>query len=118
MPTRLVPAKRLTIHLTRADHFRVDGRPRHTPLGTELVLRAHKAGLAGAATLPGVQGFGHSLRVHRQPVWGLVDHAPILVMIVDTADRIDDFIESNQGLFRECLATVSDLRLVVRTAGS
>jgi PII-like signaling protein len=114
---RLVPARRLTIHLTLADHFHEHGHTRHTPLGTELLLRAHRAGMSGATTVHGVAGFGHSHKIHRQPVWGLVDRAPIIVMIVDTAERIDAFIAANQELFRECLATVSDLRMVPRPGG-
>jgi len=114
---RLVPARRLTIHLTLADHFHEHGHTRHTPLGTELLLRAHRAGMAGATTVHGVAGFGHSHKIHRQPVWGLVDRAPIIVMIVDTAERIDAFIAANRELFRECLATVSDLKMVPRPGG-
>jgi PII-like signaling protein len=113
----LVPARRLTIHLTLADHFHEQGHTRHTPLGTELLLRAHRAGMAGATTVHGVEGFGHSHKIHRQPVWGLVDRAPIIVMIIDTSDRIDAFIAANRELFRECLATVSELKMVPRPAG-
>lgn len=117
MAPPLVPARRLTIHLTLADHFHEHGHTRHTPLGTELLLRAHRAGMAGATTVHGVEGFGHSHKIHRQPVWGLVDRAPILVMIVDTAERIDAFIAVNRELFGECLATVRDLLMVPRPGG-
>ena len=117
MPPPLVRARRLTIHLSLADHFHERGRTRHTPLGNELVLRAHHAGMAGATTIHGVEGFGHSHKIHRQPVWGLIDRGPIIVMIVDTADRIDAFIAANRELFRECLATVSDLKMVPRPDG-
>lgn len=110
---RMVAARRLTIHLTLADHFHEGGRTRHTPLGTELLFRAHRAGLAGATIVHGVEGFGHSHKIHNQPTWGLVDRAPILVMIVDTAEAIDTFISANRALFAECLATVNDLRLVL-----
>lgn len=117
MPPSLVPGRRLTIHLTLADHFHEHGHTRHTPLGNELVLRAHHAGMAGATTIHGVEGFGHSNTIHRQPVWGLIDRGPIIVMIVDTADRIDAFIAANRELFGECLATVSDLKMVPRPSG-
>lgn len=118
MPPPLIPGRRLTIHLTLADHFHEHGHTRHTPLGTELLLRAHRAGMAGATTVHGLEGFGYSKKIHRQPVWGLVDRAPIIVMIVDTADRIDAFIGANRELFRECLATVSDLQMVPRPRGA
>lgn len=113
----LVRARRLTIHLTLADHFHQHGRTQHTPLGTELLFRAHRAGIAGATTIRGVEGFGHSQKIHHRPTWGLVDRAPIIVMMVDTPEVIDAFISANRELFAECLATVSDLRLVPRTDG-
>lgn len=108
----LVSARRLTIHLTLADHFHEHGHTRHTPLGTELLFRAHKAGLGGATIIHGTAGFGHSHKIHHQPTWSLADRAPIIVMMVDTAERIDAFIAANRGLFAECLATLSDLHVV------
>lgn len=102
--------RRLTIHLGLADRFHEDGHAQHTPLGAELLLRAHRAGLSGATIVHGTQGFGHSGKVHHTPTWGLVDRAPIIVLIVDAPERIDAFIEANRDLFAECLATVSDLR--------
>lgn len=110
MSRQLVAARRLTIHLTNADHFHEHGRTQHNPLGTELVFRAHRAGLAGATTVHGVQGFGVSAKVHREPTWGLIDRAPLIVMFVDTPERIEAFITANRELFAECLATVSDTR--------
>jgi len=44
--------KRLTIFIGESD------RHGHTPLATEIVQRAHKAGLAGASVFRGVEGFG------------------------------------------------------------
>jgi len=108
----LIRARKLTIHLTLADHFHEHGRTRHTPLGTELLFRAHKAGLAGATIIHGTAGFGHSQKIHHRPTWGLLDRAPIIVMIIDTAERIDAFIADNRPLFAECLATLSDLKLM------
>ena len=113
----LVPARRLTIHLTLADHFHEGGHTRHIPLGTELVFRAHRAGLAGVTVIHGVEGFGHSQKVHHQPTWGLVDRAPIIVMMVDTAESIDSFIAANRELFAECLVTLSNLMLSPRPRG-
>jgi PII-like signaling protein len=46
--------QRLTIYLGESD------RHGHTPLATEIVQRAHAAGLAGASVFRGVEGFGAS----------------------------------------------------------
>jgi PII-like signaling protein len=42
--------KRLTIFVGESDHHG------HTPLAVEIVQRAHRAGLAGATVLRGVEG--------------------------------------------------------------
>lgn len=114
LPTQFVTARRLTIHLSLADHFHERGRTQRTPLATELLLRAHRAGMAGATTIHGVEGFGHSQKIHHRPVWSLVDRGPIIVVIVDRPDRVDAFIAANRELFGECLATVSDVRVIPR----
>jgi hypothetical protein len=73
--------------------------------------------MAGASILHGAEGYGYSGKIHHAPVWSLVDRAPIIVLIVDTADRIEAFIAANYELFAECVATVSDLRLLARPGG-
>lgn len=112
----LIPARRLTIHLSRSIHSHEHGYSRHPPLGTELLLRAHRAGMAGATTVRGVGRFGHSYETHRQPVWGLVDRAAIIVVAVEIVDRTEALVAAIRELFSECLAIVGDLQVVPRRA--
>lgn len=74
--------RRLTIFIGESDHHG------HTPLATEIVQRAHAAGLAGATVLRGVEGFGASNHVHTTRILSLSDDLPMVVVIIDTpADR-------------------------------
>jgi uncharacterized protein len=64
----------------------------HKPLYAEIVHRAHQAGLAGATVVRGLEGFGASSRIHTPHLFRLSEDLPLLIVIVDSSDRIDQFL--------------------------
>ncbi len=64
----------------------------HKPVYAEIVHRAHKAGLAGATVVRGIEGFGASSRIHTPHLFRLSEDLPLLIVIVDAADRIEEFL--------------------------
>ena len=98
--------KRLTIFVGEADHHG------HTSLATEIVQRAHKAGLAGASVFRGVEGYGASNHVHTTRILSLSDDLPIAVIIVDTAERIQGFLPELDELISEGLVLLDDVEVV------
>jgi uncharacterized protein len=80
------PALRLTIFVGEADRWH------HRPLYTEIVHRAHAAGLAGASVLRGIEGYGASSRIHTNRLLSLSEDLPIVVVIVDAEDRVRAFL--------------------------
>lgn len=103
-------ARRLTIFLdegTKAPHGM-------KPLYTEIVHRAHEAGLAGASVFHGIEGFGASRHVHVNRVLSWSADLPVTIVIVDTPEKIDAFVPVVQGLVTDGLVTVDDLRAVRR----
>ena len=64
-------AQRLTIIVNDSDHWH------HKPLFTEIVHRAHDAGLAGATVLHGVEGFGATSRIHTTRILSLSEELPV-----------------------------------------
>ena len=64
----------------------------HKPLYAEIVHRAHKAGLAGATVVRGLEGFGASSRIHTPHLFRLSEDLPLLIVIVDRAERIEEFL--------------------------
>ena len=64
----------------------------HKPLYAEIVHRAHKAGLAGATVVRGLEGFGASSRIHTPHLFRLSDDLPLLIVIVDNEDRVEEFL--------------------------
>lgn len=98
--------KRLTIFIDETDHHG------HTPLATELVQRAHQAGLAGASVFRGVEGFGASNHLHTTRILSLSNDLPIVVIIVDSAERIGAFLPTLDELITEGLVIVDDVEVV------
>jgi uncharacterized protein len=98
--------KRLTIFIGEAD------RHGHTPLATEIVHRAHAAGLAGASVFRGVEGFGASNHIHTTRMLSLSDDLPIAIVIVDSNERIQAFLADLDELITEGLVIVDDVDVV------
>ena len=76
------------------------------PLYEWLVLKAREAGLAGATVLRGVEGFGAHSRLHTAKILRLSEDLPIVVEIVDLAEKIEGFLPTVDGAIGEGLATV------------
>lgn len=98
--------RRLTIFIGESDHY---GR---TPLASEIVHRAHKAGLAGATVFRGVEGYGASNHIHTTRILSLSDDLPVAVIIVDTDERIQAFLPELDSLITEGLVIVDDVEVV------
>jgi len=98
--------KRLTIFVGESDSHG------HTPLATEIVQRAHRAGLAGASVFRGVEGYGASNHIHTTRILSLSDDLPMAVVIVDAEERIRAFLDDLDELITEGLVIVDDVEVV------
>ncbi|MFE3830514.1 DUF190 domain-containing protein [Streptomyces sp. NPDC059092] len=103
-------ALRLTVFLGESDLWH------HRPVYTEIVHRAHRAGLAGASVFHGVEGFGASSMIHTQRLLSLSEDLPVAVVIVDTEERIRAFLPQLDELVGGGLVTLDHCE-VVRHAG-
>ena len=100
------PAKRLTVFIGESDHFH------RRPLYVEIVHRAHAAGLAGATVLRGIEGFGASQHVHTTRLLSLTEDLPVVIVIVDAADRIERFALELDELITEGLVVIDDVEVI------
>jgi PII-like signaling protein len=98
--------QRLTIYIGESD------RHGHTPLATEIVHRAHAAGLAGASVFRGVEGYGASNHIHTTRILSLSDDLPIAIVIVDQPDAITAFLPQLDELISEGLVVREDIDVV------
>jgi PII-like signaling protein len=100
------PAKRLTVLVGETDQWH------HKPVYTEIVHRAHAAGLAGATVLRGIEGYGASQHVHTTRILSLSEDLPVAIVIIDDAERISDFLPQLDELIDEGLVVLDDVEVI------
>jgi len=92
----------------------------HMPVYEKIVLEARKAGLAGATVVKGVMGFGASSRIHTAKLLRLSEDLPLVVEIVDTEKKIEEFIPVLNRIFDEAnsggLITMEKVNIIKYTA--
>lgn len=71
-------------------------RTTHTPSYERLVAAAQREKLAGCTVLKGIAGFGPHGPA-KKSAWTLVEHVPVVVEVIDRAERIVEFLETTVG---------------------
>ncbi|MBK9738239.1 MAG: DUF190 domain-containing protein [Actinobacteria bacterium] len=100
------PAMRLTVFVGESDQWH------HHPVYTEIVHRAHAAGLAGASVLRGIEGYGASSHVHTTRILSLSEDLPVAVVIVDAVERIEAFLPQLDELITEGLVILDPVNVI------
>jgi PII-like signaling protein len=94
---------------------RINGKP----LYEWLVREAKSRGMAGATVLRGMMGFGaHTRMIHTFKIERLSEDLPIVIEIVDTQDKIEDFLAfAESNIKRGIMATVEKVQVRVYRGG-
>lgn len=82
------------------------------PLYRAVVLKAKELGLAGATVLRGPMGFGANSRVHTAKLLDLSTDLPVLIELVDTADKIQSLLPFLDEAVTEGLITIEAVRVL------
>lgn len=104
-------ALRVTVLIGESDGWH------HRPVYTEIVHRAHKAGLAGASVFRGIEGFGAGSLIHTQRLLSLSEDLPVAVVIVDDEDKIRAFLPQLDELVTGGLVILDDCEVILHTGG-
>jgi PII-like signaling protein len=81
------------------------------PLYEWIVLKAKEFGLAGSTVLRGIEGFGAKSRIHTMKILRLSEDLPIVIEIIDTIEKIEEFLPLVDAAITEGLATVEKVNI-------
>jgi uncharacterized protein len=103
-----VPKDAMLLRIFFGEEDRFEGNP----LYEAIVLKAREMRVAGATVLRGPMGFGHSSRLHTAKVMRLSFDLPIVVEIVDTEAKINEFLPTLDRMMASGLITLEKVQVL------
>ncbi|GIV97826.1 MAG: hypothetical protein KatS3mg057_2483 [Herpetosiphonaceae bacterium] len=82
------------------------------PLYEAIILKARELGIAGATMLRGLMGYGASSRIHTAKILRLSEDLPIVIEIVDSAEKLAVLLPYIDDMVREGLITLENVRVI------
>jgi len=82
------------------------------PLYEAIVMKAREMHMAGATVLRGPMGYGRSSRLHTAKVLRLSEDLPIVVEIVDSQEKIDEFLPTLDSMIGSGLITLEKVQVL------
>lgn len=105
-------AVRLTVIVNESDRWH------HRPVYTEIVHRAHAAGLAGASVVRGIEGFGRSSHIHTTRILSLSEDLPVVLVIVDEEEKVRAFLPEVEEVVTAGLVTLEPVEVIRYVGGA
>ncbi|PIQ82008.1 MAG: hypothetical protein COV76_05990 [Candidatus Omnitrophica bacterium CG11_big_fil_rev_8_21_14_0_20_64_10] len=110
MPTVPREGKLLRIFIGEQDKWQGQ------PLYEAIVHLAKKQGLAGATCLKGFLGFGAKSHLHTVKLLRLSEDLPIVIEIVDSEEKIRQFLPQLEGMIGDGLITLEKAEVLLYRA--
>jgi uncharacterized protein len=82
------------------------------PLYEAIVLKAREMHLAGATVLRGPMGFGQSSLLHTAKILRLSADLPLIIEIVDSENKINEFMPALQSMIGGGLVTLEKVQVL------
>jgi PII-like signaling protein len=82
------------------------------PLYEAIILKARELNIAGATMLRGMMGYGAASRIHTAKILRLSEDLPVVVEIVDSAEKIAILLPFIDEMVTEGLVTLEDIRVI------
>jgi PII-like signaling protein len=108
-----IPKQALLLRIFFGEDDKLAGRP----LYEAVVLKAREMHLAGATVLRGPMGFGASSRLHTTKILRLSEDLPLVIEIVDSEEKINEFLPVLDGMMSSGLVTLEKVQVLQYGAG-
>jgi PII-like signaling protein len=103
-----IPKQALLLRIFFGEDDKLGGRP----LYEAVVLKAREMQLAGATVLRGPMGFGASSRLHTAKILRLSEDLPLVIEIVDSEEKINEFLPVLDGMMSSGLVTLEKVQVL------
>ena len=89
---------------------------RGQPLYEAIIHLAKKEGMAGATAIKGFMGFGCKSRMHTAKLLRLSEDLPVIIEMVDSEEKINQFLPRLDGMVKEGLITLERVNVILYKA--
>lgn len=97
----------LKIYLGESDSWH------HVALYHALLEKIRKAGMAGATTVRGIEGFGADGQLHSIRILRLSEDLPVVIEVVDRAEKINGLLETVKAMAADgMMITLQDVEIL------
>ncbi len=98
--------KILRIYIDNQDKY--NGKP----LWEEILKKVKELGMAGATVFKGVAGIGAHTELRSFNVFTISQELPVIIEVIDSEDKVVDFIDKIDFMIEEGLATICDTQVI------
>lgn len=81
------------------------------PLYKWIIRKAREKNIAGATVLRGMVGYGAHSMIHTTKILRLSEDLPVVIEIIDTPEKIENFLPFIDESVKEGLATVEVIKI-------
>src|ERR1700761_5924364 len=103
-----IPKQAVLLRIFIGENDKLDDRP----LYEAIVMKAREMHLAGATVLRGPMGFGKSSLVHTDKILRLSLDLPLVIEIVDSEEKINEFLPVLDGMMDSGLVTLEKIQVL------
>lgn len=93
-------------------HFGEDDKWNGKPLYRAIVEKCRELDIAGATVFRGIEGYGASTLIHRPHLLSFSSDAPLMVSVIDTAEKVRALLPFLDEMLKEGLIAVSEVEVI------
>jgi len=98
--------QRARIYIGESDRWK------HEALFEAIVRKAREEGMGGATVFRSPMGFGATSRIHTASVLNLSTDLPVVVELVDSVEKIQDFLTKLEGMIQGGMVTLEEVKVI------